>query len=309
MSGIALHPAAPLDEVLPFQVDALDVRGRALRLGPVLDAILASHNYPSQVTQLLAEALLLTGLIGSVLNTPGGLMTLQAKGDGPVNLLVADFRVPGELRGYAGFDAERLARLGPSPRLEDLCGKGYLAITIEQPGTDERYQGIVPLEGANLAEAAQLYFQSSDQLPTTCRLAVRYDGLKSSWIAGGVLLQHLPRAEAGQTRLFASDDHPNWAHAKIMAMTVGMEELTDPSLPMADLLWRLFHQDGPRVFAPLALSKGCRCSRDRVQGVLRQFNFEQLADMREPDGSIVVNCAFCSKDWVFERPQERPASA
>ncbi len=305
MTQIKLKDVAPLDEVLPFQVDSLDVRGRAVRLGPVLDAILANHSYPPVVTELLAEAILLTALIGSVLRADGGKMTLQAKGDGAVNLLVADFRVPGELRGYAGYDAEKIAALGPNPRLEQLCGKGYLAITIEQPGTDERYQGIVPLEGENLAEAAQHYFQSSDQLPTTCRLAVRHDGLNNNWIAGGLLLQHLPRGEAGGERLFVAEDAPNWSHAKAMAITVGADELTDPTLPMTELVWRLFHEDAPIGYPSVQLSKGCRCSRDHVQSVLRQFSFEQLADMREPDGSIKVNCAFCSKDWIFERPQEK----
>jgi molecular chaperone Hsp33 len=305
MTAIELHVAAAIDQVLPFQVESLDVRGRTLRLGPVLNEILSNHNYPALVTELLAEALLLTGLVGSVLRDAGGVMTLQARSDGPVNLLVTDFRVPGELRGYVSFDAEKLATLGPAPRLEDICGTGYLAITLDQPGTDERYQGIVPLEGANLSEAAQLYFQSSDQLPTTCRLAVRYDALKSTWIAGGLLLQHLPRGEQDQQRLFVAEDHPNWAHATIMAHTVGSDELTDPTLPMSDLIWRLFHEDAPRVFDPKSLTKGCRCTREHVQGVLRQFSFEQLADMREPDGSFKVNCAFCSKDWIFERPQEK----
>jgi molecular chaperone Hsp33 len=305
MTAIELKASAPLDDVLPFQVDNLDVRGRAVRLGPLLDDILASHSYPAIVTGLLAEAILLTSLIGSVVRADGGMMTLQAKSDGPVNLLVADFRVPGEVRGYAGFDAEKIASLGPNPRLEELCGKGYLAITIEQSGTEERYQGIVPLEGANLAEAAQHYFQSSDQLPTSCRLAVRHDSLKNRWFAGGLLVQHLPRGEEGQERLFVSEDHPNWSHAKIMAQTVGADELTDPTLPMSELVWRLFHQDEARIFAGIPLVKGCRCTRERVQAVLRQFNFEQLADMREPDGSIKVNCAFCSKDWIFERPKEK----
>jgi molecular chaperone Hsp33 len=305
MTDIELHMAVNLDEVMPFQVDALDVRGRTLRLGPVLNDILSSHNYPAIVTELLAEAVLLTGLVGSVLRSAGGVMTLQARSDGPINLLVTDFRVPGEVRGYASFNAEKLATLGPNPRLEELCGKGYLAITLEQPGTDERYQGIVPLEGANLGEAAQYYFKASDQLPTMCRLAVRYDALKSTWIAGGLLVQHLPRGEEGGERLFVAEDHPNWQHAALMARTVGMEELTDPTLPMADLIWRLFHEDAPMVYPALPLTKGCRCTREHVQGVLRQFSFEELADMREPDGSFKVNCAFCSKDWIFERPQEK----
>lgn len=309
MSEINRLPLAPSDGILPFQIEALDVRGRLVRLGPVLNDVLAAHQYPAPVAFLLAEALALTALLGSVLRDGGAQVTIQARADGPVRLLITDYLVndvgTGQIRGYAEFDADKIAALSPAPRLEQLCGTGHLALTIDQPGENDRYQGIVPLEGVDLSEATQTYFAASEQLPTVCKLAARYDALSGEWIAGGLLVQHLARSEGDGERLFASQAHPNWQHAKVLASSVKAAELTDPALPMTDLLWRLFHQDEPRVLPELPISKGCRCTRERIQGVLRQFSFEELMDMREPDGSFKLNCAFCSKDWVIERPEER----
>ena len=302
MSGIHLRGAAPSDLVMPFQIDALDIRGRIVRLGPLLNDILRAHDYPAPVAFLLAEALALSSLLGSVLGSDGSQITLQARSDGPVSLLVVDYLVPGALRGYCSFDAEKVATLEPQAPLEHLCGSGYVALTIDQPG-HERYQAIVPMEGADLSELATAYFRNSEQLPTLCRLAARYDALEACWSAGGLLVQHLARGEEGRERLFASDDHPNWAHAHALAATITADEMTDPSLALDDLLWRLFNETPPRVFEAKQLSRGCRCSIDRVKSVLRQFSMEQLMDMREPDGSFKMNCAFCSKDWIVERPE------
>ena len=304
MTSINLREAAPTDLVLPFTIDALDVRGRAVRLGPLVNEILRAHAYPAPVAFLLAEALALVGLLGSVLASDGGQITLQARSDGPVTLLVADYAVPGALRGYCSFDVEKLASLEPQAPLEHLCGSGYLALTIDQPGVTERYQAIVPLEGRDLSELATRYFQSSEQLPTHCQLGARYDALEKRWTAAGLLIQHLARGEEGRERLFASTEHPQWAQARILASTLSADELTDRSLSLETLLWRLFHETPPRVFETIALTKGCRCSVDRVKSVLRQFSMEQLMDMREPDGSFRLNCAFCSRDWVIERPAE-----
>jgi molecular chaperone Hsp33 len=277
-----------------------------VRLGPLASDVLGAHSYPAPVAQLLAEALALTALIGSVLGGERHQMTLQARSDGPVNLLVADYAVPGQLRGYCAFDADKVAPLPTDARLETLCGTGYLALTFDQPGAaEERYQGIVELEGANLADAAQRYFETSEQIPTFIRLATRYDGLRKAWTAGGLLIQHLPKGEVGGVRHFAADSlHPNWETALALAHTTSPEELTDPALSLDTLLWRLFHDQNARVFDSQAMTKGCRCTRERIQSTLRQFSFDQLMDMREADGSIRVNCAFCSKDFVFERPSE-----
>ncbi|MEX6725217.1 Hsp33 family molecular chaperone HslO [Parapedomonas caeni] len=304
--AILLDSTNVADVVLPFQVDGLDVRGRIARLGPTLDAVLAAHAYPAAVARLLAEALTLTALLGSVLREEGGQLTLQAKSNGPVSLLVTDYKAPGEVRGYAEFDPEKIAGIEPGASLPELFGEGYLALTVDQTASNDRYQGIVALEGASLAEAAGSYFETSEQLPSRVRLAVRHDGLANRWYAGGLLIQHLPRGEEGAQRLFAADaPHPNWQHATVLADTLRDEELTDPSLTLETVLWRLFHQDQPRIYTPIVITKGCRCTRERIQSVLRQFSFNELMDMREPDGAIRVNCAFCSKDFVFERPAEK----
>lgn len=304
MTDIRLKPDAATDQVLPFQVDSVDVRGRIVRLGPLLNDILHAHAYPTPAASLLAEALALTALLGSIFVKDGGQITLQARGNGPVHLLVCDYRMPGELRAYCGFDPERVAALDPShlsPRLEHICGEGYLALTVEPP-KQERSQGIVALEGEDLSEAAASYFNNSAQIPTVCKLAARYDGFRETWTAGGMLLQHLSRGEEGSTRLFASEEHVHWAHARTIAATLTAEELVDPSLSAEEILWRLYHETPPRVFSPKMLSRGCRCSLERVKSVLRQFSMEALMDMREPDGSFKMNCAFCSRDWVVERP-------
>jgi molecular chaperone Hsp33 len=305
MTDIVLDAPAPIDLVLPFQIDDLDIRGRSVRLGPLLNEILHAHDYPAPVALLLAEALALTALLGSVLRNDDGKVTLQARGDGAINLLVCDYLVPGQLRGYCAFDAEKLIGLETRPRLEALCGKGYFALTVDQKGTEERYQGIVPLEGKDISELAATYFVNSEQLPTLCKLDARYDGIKNQWVAGGVLIQHLAQGEDGGERLSVRDDNPHWSHARALAETISSNELTDPSLSLETLLWRLFHETPPRVFESKAMRKGCRCSIDRVKTVLRQFPMEELMDMREPDGSFKMNCAFCSKDWIVERPVEK----
>lgn len=296
-----------LDQVQSFHVETLDVRGRVVRLGGVLDAVLGDHGYPAPITRLLAEALTLTALIGSALVEEGAQATLQARGDGPATLLVCDYMAPGAVRGYVGFHAARVAGVEPAAPIRDLLGDGYLALTIDRPGQDDgRYQGIVSLEGATLAEVAQRYFMSSEQLPTWVRLEVLHDPVAHRWYAGGMLLQHLPRGEEGGERLFVQDETPpNWQHATLIADTIRSEELIDPSVSFDTLLWRLFHEEKVRLLPAAPLHRGCRCSRERIQSVLRQFSFEELMDMREPDGSFKVNCRFCSKDWVIERPQER----
>lgn len=303
---IRLEDAKVTDLVLPFQIDSLDVRGRITRLGPTLSEVLGAHAYPAPVAQVLAEALALTSLLGSVLREDGGQMTLQAKSNGPISLMVTDYLAPGAVRGYAQFDPEAVRSIAPGASLEALFGEGYLALTVDKTLNTERYQGIVSLQGASLAEAAGEYFQNSEQLPSLVKLAVRHDGLTGEWFAGGMLIQHLPRGEDGGPRHFAAEEqHPNWQHASVMVNTLRPEELTDPTVSLETVLWRLFHQDEPRVYDPIGIHRGCRCTRERIQAVLRQFSFDELMSMREPDGSIHVNCAFCSKDWVFERPHEK----
>ena len=285
------------DVVLGVTIPARDARGRVARLGPVVDAVLANHGYPALIEKLLAEALTLTALLGALLKDPQGQMTLQAQTQGGiVDLMVCDFRA-GELRGYVRFDRERLADASMSPALKELFGDGYLAITFDQPNA-ERYQGIVPLEGKDLADAAQSYFAQSEEIPSIVRLAAeKRDG---HWSAGGLLFQHLPEGEEGRDRLHTRLDHPDWPHVAILAGSVKAEELTDRGLPLDDLIWRLFHEEEEiRTLPAVALGKGCRCDPDYVRSVIRRFPEDERAEMVGDDGLIRVDCAFCSSSFAF----------
>jgi molecular chaperone Hsp33 len=285
-----------IDVALGVAIPARDARGRIARLGPAIDAVLANHEYPPAIERLLAEALTLTALLGSLLKEPQGQMTLQAQTEGAVvELMVCDY-LGGELRGYVRFDAEHLADVSDEPSLKDLFGNGYLAITFDQPTSKERYQGIVPLEGRDLAEAAQSYFAQSEQIPSLVRLAARKSG--GHWFAGGLLLQHLPEGEEGRDRLHTRLDHPDWPHIAILGGSAKTEELTDPELPLDDLLWRLFHdEDEVRTLAALPLAKGCRCDPDYVRSVLARFPADERQEMIGEDGLIRVDCAFCSSSF------------
>ena len=295
MPSVELNSDAAIGVAIP----ARNARGRIARLGSVLDAILASHNYPATIEKLLAEALTLTALLGSLLKEPQGQLTLQAQTEGgPVDLMVCDY-LGGELRGYIRHDAEKLAGLPDEPTLPDLFGKGYLAITFDQPLAKERYQGIVPLEGKNLGEAAQSYFAQSEQIPSLVRLAAEKRG--NHWFAGGLLLQHLPEGEEGRERLHTRLDHPDWPHVAILGGSVKAEELTDPTLLLDDLLWRLFHEeDELRTLAATALRRGCRCDPDYVRSVIARFPEDDRAAMVGEDGMIRVDCAFCSSSFAIE---------
>ena len=296
--------AASLDSATGFALPARHARGRLVRLGPVLEEILSAHDYPAPVARVLGEALVLTALLGATLKEAGGQLTLQAQTEsGIVDLLVADYK-GGALRGYVRFDAERLAaEPGVQPSLEALFGKGYLAITFDQAVSKERYQGIVPLEGGSLAEAAQHFFRQSEQIPSLVRLAVDDTG----HVAGGILLQHLPEGEEGRDRLNTRLDHPEWEHVRILAETIRANELVDPALPLENLLWRLFHEEAEvRVLATVPLGKGCRCSYEHVRAVIARFDADERAQMVDDDGFISVDCEFCSRVFPI-RPDELQA--
>lgn len=284
------------DVALGVTIPARNARGRLARIGPVLDSILANHGYPPLVERLLAEALALTALMGSMLKEPNGQVTLQAQTEsGAIDLLVCDY-LGGELRGYVRHDPDRLADAGPNPSLFALFGKGYLAITFDHPGMDERYQGIVPLEGDSLARAAESFFAQSEQIPSIVRLAAeKRDG---GWSAGGLLFQHLPEGEEGRDRLHTRLDHPDWPHVAVLAGSVKADELTDPGLPLDDLVWRLFHEEVEvRTLEPLALRRGCRCDPDYVRSVIARFPEEEREAMVGDDGLIRVDCAFCAQSF------------
>ena len=290
--NISLH----LDVALGVTIPARNARGRAVRLAASIASILANHAYPPVIERLLAEALALTALLGSLLKDGGGQMTLQAQTEsGLVDLLVCDY-LNGELRGYVRHDAERLAEAGPNPSLFALFGKGYLAITFDQASTKERYQGIVPLDGASLALAAQSYFTQSEQIPSIVRLAAARGN--DGWTAGGIIFQHLPEGEEGRERIHTKLDHPEWAHVAALAGSIKDGELLDRSLPLDELVWRLFHEESEvRILPAVALSRGCRCDPAYVRSVIARFPVEERATMVGDDGLIRVDCAFCATDF------------
>jgi molecular chaperone Hsp33 len=291
--------AADFDQLLSFTLPDRNARGRVIRLGPTLNRILAAHDYPPGIKLLLGEALLLTALMGGLLKRVGSQLTLQAQTDtGIVSLLVCDYR-DGELRGYVKFDEERFARLGADPSLATLFGDGYLAITFDLPATAERYQGIVPLEGHSLSEAVESYFAQSEQVPTLIRTAVKVRANQS--IAGGLLVQHLADAEEGRERLHSRTDNPDWDHVAIMAGSVDALELIDAELPLQEIVWRLFHEEREvRVQPSTSLSRGCRCSVVHFEEVLARFSKEDRRDMRDENGVILVDCAFCSREFPIQ---------
>ncbi|WP_324072747.1 MAG: Hsp33 family molecular chaperone HslO [Erythrobacter sp.] len=284
------------DQIMGFTLPGRNARGRAVRLEGVLDEVLSAHDYPAPITHLLSEALVLGALMGGLLKGEHAQMTMQAQTNGGiVSLLVCDYRA-GAVRGYCDFDTERLARLGANPSLSALFGEGYLAITFETEG-QQRYQGIVPLEGDSLAEACEVYFSQSEQIPTLIRVASRA-GAKGR-AAAGLLVQHLPDGEEGRERLHVRMDHPDWEHVAIMAGSISHDELLDTGLSLEAIAWRLFHEEEEvRVQSGAGLTRGCRCSAEHYATIIARFPPEEQAAMRNEDGVVVVDCAFCSK--LFE---------
>ncbi|MBA4042144.1 MAG: molecular chaperone Hsp33 [Sphingobium sp.] len=283
------------DRVLGFTIPARDARGRMARLGPVVSQVLTAHDYPPPVEALLGEALTLGALIGATLKDASGQLTMQAQTQtGIVRLMVCDYR-GGELRGYVDYDADRLAALADPWGLAALFGgDAYLAITFDLATTGERYQGIVPLDGTTLAEAVESYFAQSEQIPTLVRAAFAR-GPGGDHVAGGLLLQHLPDGEEGRERLHTQLDHPEWERVAILGRTLGLDELTDPTLSLETLVWRLFNEEEEvRLLPHLTLAKGCRCSPDYIAGVLAKFPTAEQAAMADEDGIITVDCAFCA---------------
>ena len=284
------------DLVAAFQIEDRPVRGRLVRLGPVVDEILSRHAYPEPVANLLGEICALAALVGASLKFEGRLI-VQAQGDGPVAYVVADYDTEGGLRGYCRFDAERVAAASAGfarPGARSLLGEGVFIMTADQGPDMERYQGVTPIEGETLALSAEHYFAQSEQTPTRIRLAVgqvQTDG-PPSWRAGGMLIQNVAGDDArGSTK-------DAWETAQALFETLGEDELIDPTVESETLLWRLFHEDGVRLFEGLPLSAVCRCSEERIGVVLGSFTAEERADMVEDDGVIRVTCEYCSR--VYE---------
>lgn len=290
------------DSVLGFALPGRNARGRVVLLDETLDAILKAHAYAPAVAALMGETLVLAVLIGALLQPDEGQVTLQARGKGgPVELLVADYR-DGELRGYASQNLDRRFAVDAATEgtLRALLGEGYFAITIEDTKAAERYQGIVELKGETLQQAAEAYFTDSEQVPTLIRIATqrRPDG---RLVAGGVLVQHVARAEEGGVRLHVADgDTDNWDHVAALVGTLGAAELADRALSHEALLWRLFHEEEVRVFPAQAITRGCRCTEAHIREVLGRFSEEERQDMRNSEGKIVVDCEFCARQFVMD---------
>jgi len=303
MPGRVSYVTATMDTILPFRLDALGVRGRAIRFGPLLDAVLARHDYPAPVASLLGEAMVLAAALASVLKYDG-IFTLQIRGDGPVRLVVTDITSDGAVRGYAQFDNERLQRIEASRGtlgVPHLCGSGTMAFTVDQGPDTERYQGVVALEGATLADCAHHYFRMSEQIGTGIKLAVaplQLDG-ERRWRAAALMLQQLPSREM-VADLDADERDECWRKAVVLLASAGVAEMLDERLPPRHLLYRLFHEDGVRVFAQRRLDDRCRCSRERVDSVLRSIPRGELDDMKEADsGQVVVTCEFCARKYNY----------
>lgn len=306
------------DTVLPFQLDAADIRGRVARLDGVLDGILKQHAYPRAVEALVAEMALLTALIGQTMKLRWKL-SLQVQSDGPVRMIATDYYAPeaeGEqarIRAYASYDADRIVDGAPF----DLIGKGYFAVLIDQgPGTAP-YQGISPLTGRSLATSAEGYFAQSEQLPTRFSLSFGRsieDARGEHWRAGGVMVQHIPKTSAlvGQSGgsgegglmlpvdLFAPSELENWNRVNILLDTVETMELIGPSVAPTDLLVRLFHQEEPRVFDAQAVKFGCTCSADRVRQTLSIYSAKDIKRMTTDDGLVTADCQFCSAHYELD---------
>lgn len=302
------------DVVIPFAVEPLDVRGRIVRLGDAVDALIARHGYPEAVARVIGEAAALTALLGSALKFEGRFQ-LQTRTDGPIEMIVVDFDTPDRLRAFARFDAERVTQAVASGagRAGGLIGHGHLAMTIDQGSTASRYQGVVAMEGQSLEEAAHQYFRQSEQIPTRVRLAVaqEFGDRGAHWRAGGLLVQFLPMsvdrqrqadldpgdAPEGARRGDDFDEDDAWTEAKALVDTVEDVELVDPAVSSETLLFRLFHERGVRVFEGQALREGCNCSRDRIMAMLAGFSKEDRRDMIADDGRIGVTCEFCSRRY------------
>ncbi|GHB20972.1 33 kDa chaperonin [Pseudovibrio japonicus] len=312
--------AAGVDAVVPFAVEALDVRGRIVNMGPVLNSMLARHKYPAPVNKLLSEAIVLTALLGSTLKFEGRL-TLQAQTDGAVSMLVVDFNAPDGLRAMAQFNADKVAEVAAQDgfKPDHLLGKGHLAFTIDQGAHTSRYQGIVVLNGTSLEEAAHEYFQKSEQIPTFVRLGVAEmltksedGGAEHSWLAGGIMVQFLPQS---LDRLKQADIHPGdapegheahqveeddaWVEARSLVETVKDDELIDPSLTVEGLLYRLFHERGASVYSPQPMADKCTCSEKKITAMMQNFSDADKAEMKA-EGIVHIKCDFCSKDYELD---------
>jgi molecular chaperone Hsp33 len=292
--------AVPDDLVQPFRIDPFALRGRLVRLGPAIDRILSQHDYPEPVAAMLGEAITLAVVLAGALKYDG-VFTLQTKGDGPIPLIVADVSTDGAVRGYAQYDQVKLdavaAPAGAALSVPGLLGAGYIAFTVDQGEETDRYQGIVELAGATLADCAQHYFRQSEQIQAGIKLAVGRTGPGRTWRAGGLMLQRVP--PEGGYGVIADDVEDGWRRTMVLMSSATAGELVDPDLAPHRLLFRLFHEDGVRVYDTHPLEARCRCSRERIETILRAFPADELDDMQK-ERVTTVTCEFCSRRYTFD---------
>jgi len=284
------------DYVQPFQIETPGLRGRLVRLGPAVDAVLAPHHYPAPVAAMLAEALAMSAVLANGLKYDG-VFTVQVQGDEPVGLMIVDVTSDGGIRGYARFNAERLRASGSEPEnpVPRLLGAGHMAFTVDQGPNTDRYQGITALEGATLGDCAHAYFRQSEQVETAialCASDMTMPGAESR--AAALMIQRLP-----SPAIFEPEAEDDWRRAVILMSSVTPAELLDIALGPADLLYRLFHEDGVRVYRQRPLRHQCRCSRDKVERTLRAFAEPEVRAMAE-EGRLTVTCEFCMSTYTFE---------
>lgn len=302
-----MQPRPIADDLLrPFQLERSALRGRLVRLGPTVDRVLSRHDYPEPIARQLGELLVLAATLAGALKFEGK-FSLQIRSDGPIRLMLADCTNDGEIRGCAQFDTDRVAAAASSD-VPGLFGDGLLVLTVEQ-SIGASYQGIVDLAGESLTDCMQIYFRQSEQIQTGLRIAI--DHVEQSggrrWRGGAIMVQRLPGEEVpGYDRIPSDED---WRRTMLLLSTATSDELVDPDLPVENLLLRLFHEEGVRVFRPLQLSAGCRCSRERVEMLLRAFSDDDLEDMKLDDGGIVVTCEFCNRQYRFDEDGLAPLRA
>ena len=307
------------DTVLPFQLDRSDIRGRVARLDGVLEQVLKQHHYPPQIEALVAEAALLTALIGQTVKLRWKL-SLQIRGKGPARLIATDYYgpsqdgEPGRIRAYASFDEDRLdATATPFSQI----GEGYFAVMLDQGADMVPYQGFTPIAGSSLSDCAETYFAQSEQLPT--RFAVTFGksqlpGRAAHWRAGGVMLQHMPKVGGsvaapagsgvggllGHVDILAGDEAENWNRANVLLDTVEELELIGPTLAPTDLLVRLFHEEAPRVFAATPVRFGCSCSAEKVRSTMSIYSQSDITKMTTTAGIVTADCQFCGAHYEFD---------
>jgi len=336
-----LKPSSPIlqqlqddDLVMPFRIENAEAGGRLVRLGPAIDEILTRHNYPQKVSQVLGEALLLVAMFGSMIKDRQSdkhtitdqveRFILQTQSDGAINLIVADYVHPGHLRGYARFDVDKLESLSKNELASQLLGKGHLALTIDRGPDTDRTQGIVSLDNegphAGLSGAANHYFEQSEQLPTFIQLSMarHFDGLQDKseegssgwhWRGGALMVQKLTSVGGHKTsgseheNTWSNTDEDSWNRISVLSQSLKDHELLDPLLAIPDLLYRLYHVDGVRIFDPLKIGAACSCSSKSVTRMLNGFTAREQREMVEDDGKIHITCEFCNRAYGLQPPK------